>query len=337
MRAWRVQDGALTWETVPQLVPRAEESLVDVALSGVCGSDLAKLSKSPMAGPSWAWRPGHEIVGRLRGGPPDSVVVVDPLVPCEDCDRCMTGDIHLCRTLRRVGWDLPGGFAEQVVAPCANIVRLPDGLGPAAGVLADSMAVAIHGLRCGLPDGVRSRLAVVGSGPLALCSAAWASAHGWSVTMTVRDIGKVAEMADLLDVSFATADDASARSFDVVVDAATGLTDAGLRTALRLVGDGGVVLVQNAYDTGVRLQYDLRDIFRRSIRTVGSFSYCRRHGKGDFQEGLDFLARRPAWTAPVVRHVVPIESLPEAVSPLTDGPGRRPIKVVLTTEGHDPE
>lgn len=326
MQAWEVWQGSLSWSSVVMPEPRTDEVLIEVAYSGVCGSDLAKITKSPIPGPAWPWRPGHEIVGRRPGAA--DFVVVDPLVPCEVCARCLTGDVHLCPSLRRIGWDLPGGFAEQVVAPRRNVLPVPVGVEPAHAVLADTLAVALHGIRCGLPARSPGLMAVVGSGPLALCSAVVAAARGWSVHVVVRSLAKLDRVVRNIDASFAVIEETPIGHFDVVVDAASGQNDGGLATALALVRDGGVILVQNAYDPGVRLGEDLRQVFRRSLTLVGSFSYCRRHGAGDLPEALAMLQQHSELAAELVHTQVPLGTLDAAIKAAI-APRPKPIKTVL--------
>src|SRR5690606_37029682 len=88
--------------------------------------------------------------------------------------------------LRRLGWDLPGGFAEQVVVPAACLHPLPDGVAPLHAVFADPAAVAVHGLRCS-PIGAPGRLTVVGAGPIGALTALYAHQQGWEVTVVHRD------------------------------------------------------------------------------------------------------------------------------------------------------
>ncbi|MCY0952815.1 alcohol dehydrogenase catalytic domain-containing protein [Streptomyces finlayi] len=336
MKAWEVREGTLSWSRLARPEPRPDQTLVEVAFSGVCGSDLAKITKSPIPTPGHTWRPGHEVVGWDLSTPSGPLVVVDPLVPCDSCANCATGAIHLCPGILRLGWDLPGGFAEFVVAPRRNVLPLPEGADPAQAVLADALAVAVHGIRCGLSNHRPGNLAVVGSGPLALCSAAYAASHGWSVTVLVRNAGKLAAVAEHIDATFTSLHEAPRNGFDAVVDAASGRDDRPLDAALSLVRDGGTVLVQNAYDPGVRLHHDLRNVFRRSITITGSFSYCRRHGTGDLPEALQVLAQRPAWADPLVGCRFPLRSLPSAVAAVTTGTGIRPIKAVLVAEAASP-
>lgn len=336
MKAWEVRDGTLAWSQAAIPEPRPGQKLVKVAFSGVCGSDLVKLIKSPVPTPGHAWRPGHEIVGWDLSTPLKPLVVIDPLVPCGACPHCAIGEIHLCSAIRRLGWDLPGGFAEFVAAPGSNVLPLPDGADPAQAVLADALAVAIHGVRCGLTHHRSRSLAIIGSGQLAICSAAYAVSQGWSVTVVVRNADKVAAVANEIDASFASLRQAQKNGFDAVIDAASGQDDRPLDTALSLVRDGGTVLVQNAYHPGVRLRHDLRDVFRRSITITGSFSYCRRHGVGDLSDALHILAQRPAWADPLVRCRFPLRSLPAALAAATTRAAIRPIKAVLVTDAASP-
>jgi threonine dehydrogenase-like Zn-dependent dehydrogenase len=147
VKAWEVRSGMLALREVGSVEPSAIEGAMVVRVShiGICGSDLPKLLHPNGFALPEPWRPGHEIVGTRQSG---TAVVVDPLVPCGTCPHCSTGATHLCHDLRRLGWDLLGGLAEEVAVPAENARSMPDGLDPFHAVLADPAAVAIHGLRC---------------------------------------------------------------------------------------------------------------------------------------------------------------------------------------------
>lgn len=307
MRAWEVHDGVLAVRDVPNVAAGPGESVVTVSQAGVCGSDLPKLRAPRSFDLPQRWRPGHEIVGTIAEG---TLVAVDPLVPCGLCGACLGGRTHLCPSLRRIGWDLPGGLAEQVVASVGNLHSIaPEDASVA--VLADPMAVAIHGLRCsGL--GRPGRLAVVGAGTVGLLTAAYGTLIGWDVTVVHRG-PNLGERAAGIGAQFVSLDEATTSTpYDVVVDAASGSSPAPLALALDLVRDGGTVVVQNAYHPGVRLGTPLRDVFRRSVRLVGSFSFCRRGGN-DFGLALASLASTRAVFGPLLVGVGGLEALESAV------------------------
>jgi threonine dehydrogenase-like Zn-dependent dehydrogenase len=324
--AWEVHDRALRLVPASVTVDGSTTSLVQVRYSGVCGSDAAKLA------PDWpdplpdGWRPGHEIVGSdARTG---AWVVVDPLVPCGTCDRCAVGSIQLCPGLRRIGWDLPGGFADTVAVPPASLVPVAGLADPAHGVLADALAVALHGVRCGLgpPTG---RLGVIGSGVLAVCTAVCAKAVGWRVHQLVRDPDRAARLRQLFGITV-VGRAAELPGCEAVVDAASGGTDLPLRQALDAVRDGGTVLVQTAYRPGVTLTAPVREVFRRSVTVRGSFSYCRAGGRDDFRDALAMLAAARGWPDLLTRTRFRLEDLPAAVALLHAGGSRRPYRIVLT-------
>jgi threonine dehydrogenase-like Zn-dependent dehydrogenase len=288
VNAWEVRHGVLDLHELPAAHPQPGEVVVDVSHVGICGSDLPKLLRPDQFALPEPWRPGHEIVGVDSTG---RTVAVDPLMPCSTCPRCLAGDSHLCHDLRRLGWELPGGFATQVTIPAENVHPLPVGVDPLHAVLADPAAVAIHGLRCS-PIGWPGRLAVIGAGTVGLITALYAHEEGWTVSVFHRDDhAPPAALTTALPAAFVSPATLNGQGdFDVVIDAASGANPAPLELAVRLVRDGGVIIVQNAYHPRVTLPTQLRDLFRRSIRLVGSFSYCRREPT-DFALALRLLSR----------------------------------------------
>jgi threonine dehydrogenase-like Zn-dependent dehydrogenase len=326
---WRVTAAGPRWAPVslpPVAAPGSARIVVDFA--GICGSDLPKLAGHPIPVPaSGLWQPGHEIVGRTLDGHPRQVVV-NPLHPCRNCAACMRGATHLCAHLTRIGWDLLGGFTELLDVPATALVPLPAEVTPVHGVIADAMAVAIHGIRCCIRSGDSQRdMAVIGSGQIALCTAVAALAEGWDVTLLTRTRDKREALCGLLPITIGDSNEVG-QSFDCVVDAAAGHRAAPLETALRIVRDGGQIIVQNAYHPGVRLGTDLREVFHRSITLTGAFSFCQ-HGE-DFARALDHLRGAPTWLDALTACHLPMEALPDAIDAARAGAA--PIKTILTTQ-----
>jgi threonine dehydrogenase-like Zn-dependent dehydrogenase len=329
VEAWEVREGRLVWCAVEPPDAGDDTTVVRVTSAGLCGSDVAKLTKEVIpTPPGTPWRPGHEIVGWAADpGGRERLVAVNALVPCGVCDRCRAGDVNVCPRLRMIGWHLPGGFASSVAVPCASVVTLPPGLDESTAVLADPMAVAVHGIRCGL-RGSSGRLAVIGGGALGVASAAYAASLGWPTDIVVRDPARHAAVAGSVDAAVRPLDSVHPGEYDAVVDAAAGADDTPFVAALDAVRDGGRVVVQTAYYPGVRLSRDLREPIRRGITIVGSFTFCRRDGD-DFAIGLEFLARHNGWATPLTGYRYPLADLPRALTGLRAGGSSRPVKVVL--------
>ena len=322
MKAWEIRNGVLALHDIAPAHPPAGHTVIRVSHTGICGSDVPKLL-SPNAFPlPEPWRPGHEIVGTDPAG---RTVAVDPLVPCSTCQHCVTGDSHICPGLRRLGYDIPGGFAEQVVIPAANAHPVPVGTDPLQAAFADPAAVAIHGLRCN-PIGPPGRLAVIGAGTVGLLTALYAHQEGWEVTVHRDGHAPRQALTDPVPATFCSLVALPGRGgFDLIIDAATGADPAPLNLALQLVRDGGTVVVQNAYHPGVKLPAPLRDLFRRSIRLIGSFSHCRRH-PSDFALALDLLSRHATQVAQLAAYAGDLADLPAMLSDRA----ARSVRPVLT-------
>ncbi|WP_326698298.1 alcohol dehydrogenase catalytic domain-containing protein [Streptomyces sp. NBC_01754] len=326
--AWAVERGSLRQLPIPDgKSPARGTTIIETRYAGLCGSDVAKLNH-PWSGPlPQPWYPGHEIVGvDTETG---SWAAVDPLVPCLSCHYCDRGHVHLCPGLRRIGWDLPGGLAHAVTVPRDSVVPLPHLHDLAHGVLADPMAVALHGVRCGLRGPV-GRLGVIGGGVVGVCTAICAAEAGWDVHMMVREPSRAYHLRLALDSRIAL-HSADLPQCDAVVDAASGHSDSPVRQALNAVRDGGTVLVQNAYAPRVVLSVPLRDVFRHSITLRGSFSYCRAEGRDDFRDAIQVIAKGGDWAALMTRDRFPLGELPQGLKALRGGSRHRPFKVLLTS------
>jgi threonine dehydrogenase-like Zn-dependent dehydrogenase len=117
---------------------------------------------------------GHETVGRVRELATDvagltvgELVTVNPVMSCHACPACLSGQEQWCsrRVVLGVAPEIPAAFADQVVAPAANIVPLPDDMPEELGALVEPMAVGYHAVRRGQPI-ADDRVLVIGGGPI---------------------------------------------------------------------------------------------------------------------------------------------------------------------------
>ena len=136
--------------------PGTGELGLEVALCGICGSDL-HMRPNPMIPAGTI--PGHELSARITGVG-DGVsgwsvghrVVVQPFDPCGTCPACARGDAHLCPNGMYGGIGLvgrPGGYAEHLIAKPNQLFALPDGMSDKAGALVEPLAVGVHGAGLG--------------------------------------------------------------------------------------------------------------------------------------------------------------------------------------------
>jgi threonine dehydrogenase-like Zn-dependent dehydrogenase len=187
--------------------------------TGVCGSDVTEATlqadwDNPLSGlVSFPHVMGHEIVARVtdRAGTdlsPGETVVVNPWLGCAarglpPCPACADGMLPLCahqgEPLPGVTGSgihtgnirgLPGGMGTRMHAHRSQLRRLPEGLEPRAGVLADPLAVGAHAAEQVLGAGHPARSGIVGgaaaSGVIVVLGA---GTIGLAVAASLRRLG----------------------------------------------------------------------------------------------------------------------------------------------------
>jgi len=165
----------MSLETMEDPKPGPHDLILRVTRCGVCGTDV-KITTGllPPSVISLPHVPGHEIAGvvEARGSAVENVSlgqrgVVYFVVGCHDCEMCRTGREHLCLNLKRLGFELPGGFAEYVKVPAYNFCPFDDSMPDEnMAVLPDAVATPYRALteRGGVKAG--SYVLIVGIGGL---------------------------------------------------------------------------------------------------------------------------------------------------------------------------
>ena len=128
---------------------------------------------------------GHELSGRLAELPPGYTgefsvgdpVTVNPLISCNRCTPCLTGQSHVCRQLRLTGIDTDGGFAEFTKVPLGQLVKLPAGMSLEHGAIVEPVAVAVHAIRRSAFK-IGDIVLVIGGGPMGVLVALTAKCAG---------------------------------------------------------------------------------------------------------------------------------------------------------------
>jgi L-iditol 2-dehydrogenase len=136
---------------VPRPDPGPGDLLVRVEACGLCGSDRHMFrGEYPTALPVTL---GHEFAGIVEAVGPDVAgftpglrITGDPNISCGHCAQCMAGRPNLCRELTAIGVFRDGGFADYVIVPQSQAVRLPDTLDPLHGAFCEPVGCCLHAL-----------------------------------------------------------------------------------------------------------------------------------------------------------------------------------------------
>ncbi|MEV6304743.1 NAD(P)-dependent alcohol dehydrogenase [Actinoplanes sp. NPDC051861] len=151
-----------TVDDVPEpAVTGPMDVLVQVGAAGLCRTDLHIVEGqwAEKSGVALPYVIGHENAGWVRevgtavtGVAVGDAVILHPLATCGLCLPCRRGDDVHCENSRFPGIDSDGGMAELLLTNARAVVRLADGLEPAAvAALADAGLTAYHAVRKAVP------------------------------------------------------------------------------------------------------------------------------------------------------------------------------------------
>jgi len=96
-----------------------DEILLQVKACGICHTDL-KIYRGEIPPPIVVLPhiPGHEVAGevvavggKVTGIQKGDFGLIYIYVACHKCDWCLGGQENLCPSLKRIGFELPGGYA----------------------------------------------------------------------------------------------------------------------------------------------------------------------------------------------------------------------------------
>ncbi|HEV3046557.1 MAG TPA: alcohol dehydrogenase catalytic domain-containing protein [Solirubrobacteraceae bacterium] len=224
----------------PELID-AEDAIVRVDASGVCGSDLHIFHGRVQIEPGFTI--GHEYVGTVlaAGDGVTRVAVGDRVLgcfmtACGTCWFCRRGDYHRCANSRTFGHGatlgaLQGTQADMTLVPHANLVlrRVPEGMSNEVALFAgDVMGTGFHAaVESGLRPG--DVAAVLGLGPVGLCAVQAARAVGAARVFAIDSVPERLAVAESMggvpvrlteqDVKALVREATEGRGVDVCIDA----------------------------------------------------------------------------------------------------------------------
>lgn len=307
-------------EDLPKPSPGAGEVLLKVAYAGVCGSDVTIYTgKHKRVKPPITF--GHEVSGEVvavgssvEGIQAGDKVVVEPLVPCGHCYACRAGTYNVCRNLRHLGIDIPGMFAEYVVARAERVYKLPDSLSLKAASLVEPTAVGVHAVR---RAGVQldDHVVVLGGGPIGLLCAQVArvaasapvelvEVSDWRLDLA-RKLGFEPIDAKKADILQEVLRRTGERGADVVIDTAgVPATAQVLPLLTRIHGLVAMVAMPKEPVTVDFTAFDLKEV---------GFVSCRAYMRPDYETAINLLATGKIDADAMVSHVMPLDDWHQAL------------------------
>lgn len=265
---------------------------------------------------------GHEFSGTVVAISDDvdsvavgDLVTVPPLIPCQNCDSCREGRFGLCENYDYFGSRRNGAYAEYVVSPATNVLKVPPSLNPIAAAMVDPAAIALHALEKTRLS-TESTVAVIGAGPIGLFAIQWAKLAGASIVVAVDVSSKALELALEAGATHtytmaAEALESHSSGFDIVFEGA-GVT-ATENAAIQLCGRGGQAVFVGIPSTDIPISAAIFSHFlRNEVSLHGSWnSFSSPWPGGAWAKAIEMLDKGSLKWNFMVTHDLRLEELPE--------------------------
>ena len=160
--------------------PRPGHVVVDIAYTGICGTDVHGYTDGHMLPPAVF---GHEWTGSISalGDGVDGLRVGQRVVGgvgpvCGHCTQCVAGHARNCDTVfaeaNGVDTDAPphGAFATQLQVSARRVIPVPEGLSDVEAALVEPTTVTFHAVRRAAAE-YGAATVVQGAGPIGLLTA----------------------------------------------------------------------------------------------------------------------------------------------------------------------
>jgi uncharacterized zinc-type alcohol dehydrogenase-like protein len=284
--------------------PGPDDVAMEILFCGVCHSDL-HTARSEWGGTLYPCVPGHEIIGRVlavgaevtRFAAGDLVGVGCMVDSCQRCQPCRDGLEQYCEkgftgtyNSREQGTKINtyGGYSDRIVVRQGFVLRLPEGLDPAAAAPLLCAGITTYSPLRHWKVGPGQAVGVVGLGGLGHMGVKLAHAMGASVTLFTTSPGKEADARRLGAEQVVISTDAAqmaavAGAFDLILNTVSAPID--LDPYLRALKLNGTMVMVGASPEPHKPPGIFDLIFRRRS-IAGSLI----GGIPETQEMLDFCA-----------------------------------------------
>ena len=325
-----IEPGRFDVVEFPDPVCGPRDVVVQVALCGICGSDLHSYLEGAFVEPGQVM--GHEFSGtvvevgaEVSGVSNGDRVTAVPILACGRCPRCLDGSVHLCETglSASIAYGLPGAFAEYVRVPDVvvggNLHLIPDAVDDVAAAMVEPLSVALHAVQSAQP-GPADIVVVIGLGSIGLNIVQMAKTMGAGRVVGI-DISPIRlDLASRIGADYII--DSSGRSALEAVVELTGVGAYGvgaradvvfeasgvpalLADAISMTRSGGRLRIAALYAGPVEI--DANQIVQKELDVAGTFAY-----RGEFSQVLALLESGRIQTASLVTETLPLSRINDA-------------------------
>lgn len=301
--------------------PKSDEVLIEVKYCGICGSDIhAYHGVHPFIKPPIVL--GHEFSGVVKEVGDDvkefkvgQRVVVEPLLTCGKCLNCRLGHYNRCVSMKVIGAQTDGAFAEYLPVPAHRVIEIPDEITFKYGALVEPLSVAVHAVKRAGPIGGLN-VVVLGAGPIGLLTASVAKRYGANEVL-ITDLSdyklKVAKSLGIDHVVNVRKDDPvkvakevfGSEGVDIIFEC-VGSNPVTIAQAIEMARRGATIVIVGVFrgEIPVRIGF----VQDRELELKGTAVYIFK----DFLDAIELLRKREISVEPLISKIFPLEDIEKA-------------------------
>tara|TARA_Y100001934_G_scaffold88426_2_gene109719 strand:+ start:150 stop:1277 length:1128 start_codon:yes stop_codon:yes gene_type:complete len=334
------QPWKMTLQDLPKPKPETGEVLIKMESVGICGSDVHGFTgESGRRTPGMVM--GHEVVGRIVELAEDvtdrqvgqRVTVFNVL--SDEAPSPEEGDPSFLNK-RVVGVNLGtrGAMAEYLALPARNAISVSEDIPPEVSVLAEPVAVALHGFHRLEEKGIAPKsVAIIGSGTIGLCSLLVARSREVEQALVLDPIAEKLERARSFGGKTVRVDPADevagiaqkvenelGNRPELVIDA-VGI-GASFDQAVEMAAEGGTILLIG--NLAKQVELPLQTVVSNEISLIGTYGFDLKA----FEEAVEILPGMQSELATFIEGHCGLEDTPSVMTALAKGE-RQALKIVI--------
>jgi threonine 3-dehydrogenase len=285
---------------------------------------------------------GHEFVGDVVGVGrdvehirPGTRISAEGHITCGHCPFCRTGQAHICQTVKILGIDRDGCFADYLVMPADNLWPVPAAVPDRYAAILDPLGNAMHTVMEAPPAG--KSVLIVGAGAIGLFAVAIAKASGAAMIAVIepnemrRGLAKQAGADLVFDPAQENVEDdireqTGGLGPEIVLEMSGNVK--GFRQAFRLIRNGGHICLLGIPPGEVPLRW-ADDVIFKGI-TIHGISGRRMYDT--WYQCQTFLLHNRLRLDPLITHIIPADDFQRGFQLLKEG---KAAKVVLKWREND--
>lgn len=318
MKAVVVQEpGKVTLADIPEPSNGLGETLLQVRMIGLCGTDLSTFrGKNPLV--TFPRVLGHEVAatilhpgcGLSNGLREGAAVTLVPYTACGQCASCLRGRPNACRSNQTLGVQRDGALTERIAIPAEKLYSAQLTLKELC--LVEPLTVGFHAAKRGCVT-KSDTVAVFGCGGVGLGAISASAFHGARVIAIDMDDAKleIARKAGATELIHSGKEDlhlrlsrlTDGRGPDCIIEA-IGLAHTFRASVEEVAFTGRVVYIGYAKEP---VAYDTSLFVQKELDIMGS----RNALPEDFREVIQMLEQGRFPVDDMISAVVPIEEAPE--------------------------